>query len=266
MTEQPGSLIGPDDPAPFQWHNLSGGASVLVVCDHAGRAIPKSLRQLGLKDSDLEKHIAWDIGTDLLGPKLAEALDAPAILASYSRLVVDLNRGLDDPTVFIQNSDGVAIPGNLKMEAQDRASRITLLYESYHRAVEDKLNEFTNSGTTPAIVSVHSFTPRMQDFERPWEIGILWDRDPRIAQPLIKKLESLGLCVGDNQPYSGKAPHDYTIDHHAERCGFPNVSLEIRQDLVSEPRQVSKWVGVLKDTLGEILKDPKLFQRLPDSH
>ena len=259
-------LIGPDDPAPFEWHNLDGTATVLVVCDHAGRAVPKSLDRLGLEDWAMEKHIAWDIGTDLLGRGLAEALNAPAILASYSRLVVDLNRRLDDPTAFIENSDGVAIPGNQQMQPGDKESRTRMLYNTYHHAIEAKLNEFRANGTTPAVVSVHSFTPRMQDFDRPWEIGVLWDQDSRIAQPLIEKLEAHGLCVGDNQPYSGKDPHDYTIDYHAERTGLPNVSLEIRQDLTREPEQASQWIKILQQTLGEILKDSQLYQLLPGRH
>ncbi|MEM7282364.1 MAG: N-formylglutamate amidohydrolase [Pseudomonadota bacterium] len=258
------SLLGPHEPDPFSFYNETGSAPVLVVCDHASRAVPQCLNQLGLTDDVFEKHVAWDIGTNLLGPELADALQAPAILAGYSRLVVDLNRRLDDPTAFIEISDGIKIPGNVKLSKKQRQTRTEQLYHTYHGAIDTRLKRFLSENVIPVVISVHSFTPSLNAFERPWEIGVLWDRDPRIARPLINALDKQGYCVGDNQPYSGKDPHDYTIDHHAEAQGLPYVSLEIRQDLITDPRGASKWAAVLSGALKPILADSDLYKYRSD--
>ncbi len=258
-----GGLLGAADPAPFQRLNPAGTARCLVVADHAGNAVPAALNGLGLAPSMLERHIALDRGSRAVATGLAQRLDAPALLANYSRLVVDLNRQLDDPTAFIENSDGQPIPGNQTLDEAAKKQRQDAIYHPYHDAIDELADEFLARGTTPAIVSIHSFTPRLDGRDRPWHTGVLWDRDPRIARPLIERLRRRGdLVVGDNEPYSGRHAADYTIDHHAEARGLPNVSIEIRQDLLEDAAGVRRWVEILFEDLAPILADAALYRPL----
>lgn len=254
-------LIGPDDPPPFTVINQQGKASVLLVGDHASNAIPEKLNRLGLDRASLEKHIAYDIGTKKLLHHLSEHLDAPAVLAGYSRLLVDLNRSLEDASAMPEISDNTRIPGNQNMTREHRQQRIHSFYTPYRAAVDQMLNRFRHQGISPALISIHSFTPEMAGFSRPWHVGILWDKDPRIPVPLMKNLRAHpdGFHVGDNEPYSGKHPADYTIDHHAEAAGLPHVSIEIRQDLVNTEEGAERWASILDDALKDILADPELY-------
>ena len=255
------SLLGPADPPPYQIINQSGPVKCLVIADHAGNAVPASLRGLGLKESIFVKHFAVDIGTRATATLLAARLSAPLILANYSRLVIDLNRNLDDPTAFITSSDGVTIPGNQVLGAVEKQRRCDAIYRPYHDAVDEMINDFLRRGCVPAIISVHSFTPELDKQRRPWHIGVLWDKDTRIAFPLLAKLrQNPELIVGDNEPYSGRHTADYTIDHHAEDRDLANVSIELRQDLLGNKAAVDRWTTLLVDALSEILADDALYQ------
>lgn len=256
-------LIGPEDPPPFSIHNAEGDADVLVVCDHASRAIPAEMQQLGLDDWVLDQHVAWDIGSADVGKHLATALGAPAILCGYSRLLVDPNRQLYDSTAFVEVSDGIAIPGNLDLCDEDRDKRAKSFFEPYHEAIATKLTELSDRGVSPALISVHSCTPVFNEVIRPWHVGVLWDKDPRIAKPLLAGLAAAdGVCVGDNEPYSGAHPHDFTIDHHAESRGLPHVGMEVRQDLIDTPSGARKWAEVIAQALIPILEDRDLYRPL----
>jgi predicted N-formylglutamate amidohydrolase len=242
--------------------NPDGRAPALLVCDHASRAIPPHLARLGLAEAFTFEHMAWDIGAGPVACGLAAALDAPAVLAGWSRLVVDCNRRLDDPTAFLAISDGVPVPGNANLGEAERRWRIAHCYEPYHRAIEQQLLHRQQRGVHPALLAVHSFTPSLRDQagERPWHVGILWDKDERLARPMIERLRQLpGIVVGDNEPYSGRHPGDYTIDHHAEARGLAHVGIEIRQDLISDEAGVATWVGILAATLRPLLADPAGF-------
>ena len=256
------SLIGPGDPPPYQIINEQGTANVLVVCDHASNAIPASLDGLGLDSKALEQHIGYDIGAGKLAHHLSEHLDAPAVLAGYSRLVVDLNRSLEDPSVMPEVSDETPIPGNQSMSDAHRNQRIHDFYIPYRKAIDTMLHGFRTRDVVPAFVAIHSFTPEMAGFSRPWHIGILWDKDPRIPVPLMQNLRAHpnGFNVGNNEPYSGKHPADYTIDHHAEAAGIPHVSIEIRQDLVNTEEGAERWATILHEALREVLDDPALYK------
>ena len=221
---------------------------------------PKALKRLRLSEAASRLHIAWDIGAGELARSLSLALGAPAILAGYSRLVVDCNRRLDDPTSIVEESDGLPIPGNKSLSDADRKTRAASCYEPYHAAIAARLAEFRQAQVVPALIAVHSFTPVLGHERRPWPVGILWDQDPRIPQPLITRLRGQGFQVGDNQPYSGRHPADYTVDRHAEAAGLPHVCIEVRQDLLESPGGVEYWTGVLGDALATILKDEKLYQ------
>jgi len=255
------SLIGPEDPSPYTIVNAEGKSNVLLVCDHASNLIPGSLDNLGLGETSLQQHIAYDIGSRNLTRHLIEHLDAPAVLAGYSRLVVDLNRSLEDESLMPLVSDGTVILGNQKMSDAHRSQRIREFFTPYRQAIDGMLNGFRDRGITPAIIAIHSFTPQMLGHQRPWQVGVLWDKDPRIPVPLIRNLRSLpgGLQIGDNEPYSGKHPADYTIDHHAEANGLPHVSIEVRQDLVTSESGAEEWAGILHEALRDILADAGLY-------
>ena len=259
-------LIGPGDPPPFITYNDHGQAPVLLVADHASPFFPAAMNQLGLADWVLERHVAWDIGSDLLTHCLADALDAQAVLAGFSRLIVDPNRQLDDPTAFMQVSDGIAIPGNLDLDAEQKALRVQSFFRPYHGTIAAKLDRFQAQGIVPALISVHTCTPVFDRVVRPWHVGVMWDRDPRIAVPLMENLRSMaGVCIGDNEPYSGRHPHDFTIDFHAEPARLPHVGIEVRQDLVQDEPGAARWAAILAQALRPILSDPGLFTLLEES-
>jgi predicted N-formylglutamate amidohydrolase len=256
-------LIGPGEPEPVTILNEDGKARVLLVGDHVSNRIPRALHGLGLDDAVLEQHVAYDIGTRKLITHLSQHLDAPAVLAGYSRLVIDLNRSLEDPSVIPEVSDNIPIPGNQGLSRQARALRIHCFYTPYRVAIDTMLRRHRQRGRVPAFISIHSFTPRLSDRQhRPWHIGLMWDKDPRIPVPLMAALRAhpRGLNVGDNEPYSGKHPADYTIDHHAETAGLPHVSIETRQDLVDTEEGAEDWATMLDESLRDILADPDLYR------
>jgi predicted N-formylglutamate amidohydrolase len=195
--------------------------------------------------------------------RLASHFDAALVRASYSRLVIDTNRAPDDPTLCTPLGEGIAIPGNMDMTDADRAARRRAFYDPYHDAIEQRLTALRNQGVVPALIAIHSCTPVFDQVVRPWHIGILWDKDPRLAVPLLERLGAMAdLCVGDNEPYSGRDPHDYTMDHHGEAARIPHVSIEVRQDLIDTPEGASRWAGILAEALTPILADDALYSLL----
>lgn len=253
-------LLGPDDPAPVETLNSSSEVPCIISCDHASRAVPAVLEQLGLPPEAFDLHIASDLGAGELTRRVATRLGVAAVLCGYSRLVVDCNRYLDDQTAFRDVSDGHLIPGNRNLTQQDRDARTDSIRRPYHAEIAAQLAQRTSAEVAPGIISIHSFTPRMDGFERPWHIGVLWDKDPRFALPLLEYFASQpGLVVGDNEPYSGRHPADFTIDHHGERSGLPCVSLEIRQDLLATEAGIERWTGIIENGLRPLLAQPGLF-------
>ncbi len=250
-------LIGREDPAPFVVLEEHGTASALIVCDHASRAVPRALDCLGLPELPSWQHVAWDIGAGELSRGLAHELDAPAVLAGYSRLVVDCNRSPDDPEAFRVESDGCRIPRNQGITEYERRLRLASFFDPYHQCVDALLRGFRSRGVTPLLIAVHSFAPRLGDADedRPWHAGVLWDRDEANARRLLDALRAEpGLVVGDNQPYSGKHPANYTIDHHAKANGLPHVCIEVRQDLLQSPAGVERWVRRLARVLAPLIR------------
>ena len=171
------SLLQQGDPPPFTVVNGEGKAPVLMLCDHASKAVPQSLDQLGLSDWELSQHVGWDIGAAETAGHIARALDAPLVQSGYSRLVIDCNRRLDNPTSIPPISDKIAIPGNENLSVAERAERAEACFWPYHREVARRLDDFVQRGITPSIVIIHSFTPQMGGFKRPWHVGVLWDGD-----------------------------------------------------------------------------------------
>ena len=256
------TLLGPDDPAPFSVVNPQGRTDLLLFCDHAGRAFPARLGTLGLGPRELDQHIAWDIGIAGLGRRLSIALDAPLFLTAYSRLVIDCNRHLDDPTSIPQESDRTPIPGNRGLTQAERRQRQREIFAPYHEALAALLQARLAGGHVPVVVSLHSFTPVMNGFQRPWHVGVLWNRDARLPVPLMQRLtQEPDLVVGDNEPYSGRDGHGYTIKAHAEAQGLAHGLFEIRQDLIADAAGQERWADILHRVLRDVLGNPILHER-----
>jgi predicted N-formylglutamate amidohydrolase len=213
----------------------------LILCDHASNALPPSYGTLGLPPAELERHIAYDIGAATVSRTLAVRLRAPAVLAPFSRLLIDPNRGLDDPTLIMKLSDGAVVPGNLAVDAAERARRIERYYQPYHRTIAQWIDLALAAGRPPDLISVHSFTPFWKTAPRPWHVGVLWEGDRRLPAAVIAELAAdPELVVGDNEPYAGGLPGD-TMDTHAVDRGLRHALIEIRQDLIAVETDAVEW-------------------------
>ena len=238
--------------------DLDGGFLILV--DHASNHIPPEYRDLGLPKAELERHIAVDIGGAPLARLLAERFHAPALLTCFSRLLIDPNRGEDDPTLIMRLSDGAVVPGNARIDAVEAARRLERFYRPYHAALKSLLDSMLATGRVPAVLSIHSYTPIWKGARRPWHAGVLWDQDPRFAVPLIERLRAeQGLRVGDNEPYSGALKND-TMYRHCTLRGLPHALLEVRNDLIATPAGVLEWADRLEPILRDILTDEALHK------
>jgi predicted N-formylglutamate amidohydrolase len=247
------SLIGAGDPPPFEIVRPEGKAPILLVCDHASRTIPRALGDLGLDEAALRLHIAYDIGAAELTRKLAGRLDAQAVLAGYSRLLIDCNRQPGDPQSILEQSDGIVIPGNIGLGEADWVARAECIHWPYHHAIETAVAHLRRIGPEPVLLSIHTFTPTLGGRDRHWDLGVLWNRDPRLAVPLIDLLRRTpGLHVGDNQPYSGKEIA-YTINLHAGSAGLANAAIEVRQDHCETADEIDRWSELLGAALEQIL-------------
>jgi predicted N-formylglutamate amidohydrolase len=246
-------MIGHMNGPPFERLQPSrAGSELLFVCDHASNALPPAYGTLGLEPELFATHIASDIGAAAVTRALAADFGAGAILARWSRLLVDLNRGADDPTLVMKLSDGSIIPGNAGAGAAEIARRIELFHAPYHAAIGAEIAAMRAGGCTPVLVSMHSFTPVWKGRRRPWEVGILWDRDARLARPMIDELTRAGFVVGDNEPYSGELEND-CLYRHGTMPGLPHVLIEIRQDLLAGPGAAHAMAARLKPVIGKAL-------------
>jgi predicted N-formylglutamate amidohydrolase len=229
-------------------------ADILFVCDHASNAVPKSYGTLGLDEGQFAAHIAYDIGAAQVTRALAQAYGAPAVLARWSRLLIDLNRGADDPTLVMKLSDGRIVPGNRDAGAEEVEKRLTQFYRPYHSAIAEQIAAQRSAGMVPTIVSMHSFTPVWKGFKRPWEVGVLWDKDGRLAYPLMKALAKAGFTMGYNEPYKGELENDCMYVHGTGN-GLPHVLIEIRQDLIATREMAEAFAARLKPIIDEALQD-----------
>lgn len=235
-------------------------AGLVLLCDHAGNAMPPEYGTLGLPPEQLARHIAYDIGAAQVTRALAAALGVPAVMTRYSRLLIDPNRGNDDPTLIMRLSDGAVIPGNRRLDEAEREKRIRLYYQPYHRAVAAVIGQCIASGVTPSILSIHSFTESWKERSRPWHVGVLWDRDRRLAGPLLDAFYAEGdLIVGDNEPYSGQLEGD-CLWQHATCPGLANALIEVRQDLIRDAAGQAAWAKrlcrIVERILGATLDRP----------
>lgn len=231
---------------PFEYISGTAGG-LLLLCDHASRRLPAEFGDLGLGPESFATHIASDIGAAEVARAFAAYFRAPAILARWSRLLIDLNRGEDDPTLVMTLSDGSIVPGNRHADVADRTLRF---HRPYHLRVA---GEIARLGA-PALVSVHSFTPVWKGFARPWEVAVLWDKDARLARPLMEGLARAGFTVGDNEPYSGALEND-SLYRHGLMNGLPNALIEIRQDLVANGQAARAFAARLAPILADALRE-----------
>lgn len=249
-------LLSPGDPPPVRTINSDGRSPFLITADHAGKAIPASLESLGVSEDDLSRHIGWDIGVGPLGERLAQALDAVFIRQSYSRLVIDCNRGADAPDVIPPVSDGTPVPGNQALTEAERTARLQAIHEPYQQAIATELDRRARSEQPTVVVSLHSFTPQLlsRPGARPWHVGVLHDGgDTGFALRLLEVLRRAGdLVVGDNEPYR-MAGTGHTVPRHAFDRRLPYAELEIRQDLLLTAESQEEWSRRLSFALPEAL-------------
>lgn len=246
--------------APFVTIEGDAASGLLIVCDHAANALPAEYGDLGLPAEEFRRHIAYDPGAAAVTRAMARTLGAPAVLSTFSRLLIDANRGEDDPTLIMKLSDGAVVPGNAEVGAAERARRIRRFHVPYHAAIAATLERMRATGVTPAIFSVHSFTPVWRGIRRPWHAGVLWDLDPRFAVPLIEALRAeASLVVGDNEPYAGALRND-TMNRHATVAGLAHALIEVRQDLLADEAGVAAWSDRLSAIVGQLNRDPAMHE------
>ncbi len=246
-----GPLLGPGDPPPFSVHNERGKAPLLLLCDHASKVVPKALGDLGIPASELARHIGWDIGGLDAAIELSLALDAPLVASGYSRLVIDCNRWPGGEGSTPEVSDNTPVPANVALTKEQVDARAEACFWPYHREVARQLDRMTAGGRHICLLVMHSFTPVMAGFVRPWHVGVLWNDDPRLPHPLLDELRrDPSLVVGDNEPYSARDPYEYTLAAHAKPRAIPYCSLEVRQDLIDTPAEARAWGRRLAAPIG----------------
>jgi predicted N-formylglutamate amidohydrolase len=250
MTGETVALLAPDEPPAVIEYRADGQSPFLLVCDHAGRRIPRRLQNLGLAQADVARHIAWDIGIAGVGRQLADRLDACLIMQPYSRLVIDCNRPPGTPESIARTSEGTSIPGNEKMSAGEAALRAREIFDPYHRVIAQHLDARKKAKRPVTLISLHSFTPVYAGIARVWQAGVLYNRSNTLAHALRDLLRAPGdLTVGDNEPYTVDDETDYTVPVHGEQRGIPHVAIEIRQDLIGDENGQRSWADRLAQLL-----------------
>jgi len=234
---------------------------LILLADHATNRLPEKYGTLGLAPEAFTRHIAYDIGVEPLTRALATRLGAPAVMSCFSRLLIDPNRGEDDPTLVMKISDGAIVPGNYPVSPEEWDARLHHYHRPYHGAIAGMIAAVENAtGHAPLIMSLHSFTPFWKTYARPWHAGVLWDSDPRAAQALIHALAALpGLVTGDNEPYDGALRGD-TMYRHCMKKGIPHALLEVRQDLIADEGGVAEWADHLVPIFERLNADPALHR------
>ncbi|MBK8254705.1 MAG: N-formylglutamate amidohydrolase [Polyangiaceae bacterium] len=250
------------EPPPFEIVCPEGGSRIVLVCDHASHRLPEAVGTLGISQADLVSHIGWDIGAARVARLLSESLNAPLVLSGYSRLVVDCNRPTHVPSAFPETSGGVTVPGNQALTVEQKQLRVNTFHTPYHQAIERTLVEQAKrlAPVKPILLAVHSFTPELLGQKRPWNIGLLYGSDGRLAHRFLAKLQRDPLLtVGDNLPYHVSETTDYTIPVHGIQKGILHTALEIRQNGIDTDAGVIEWAarigGICKEILNELGKN-----------
>lgn len=238
---------------PVRVFNRNAAGPFVLVCDHASNRIPPEFGSLGLAESELTRHIAWDPGAAPVARIMAGRLDAVLVESTISRLIVDCNRPLDAPDLMPSVSETTEIPANRSVPADERARRIALAHAPFHDAIEAILTGRQAEGRPTVIVSVHSFTPVYRGVPRPWHVGIIHDDDERLSAPMIGALSAIeGVVVGDNEPYAPSDRVYYTVERHARSRGLACAMIEIRNDEVGDEAGQDLWADRLATILSGI--------------
>jgi predicted N-formylglutamate amidohydrolase len=256
MNEMTDSLLAVDEPAPFTAYNERGSSPFLFVADHASNSIPRSLGRLGVPETELKRHIAWDIGIAAVCRLVTDILDATLVQQNYSRLVIDCNRPPGSETSIPTISELTPIPGNISLGEGQKAARVREIFRPYHDRIEAELDQRRQSGRPVALIAMHSFTPVFKVHIRPWHAGVLCNRDSRFADILMALLKrEKGLVIGDNEPYSVTDESDYTIPVHGEQRGLHHVAIEVRQDLIADSVGQQAWGTLLARLLPDAYRE-----------
>lgn len=246
-------LLGEGDIPPVHEVNAEGTSPFLLTADHYGRILPRALGDLGVAESELARHIAWDIGIAGVAERLAKMLDAHLIAQRYSRLVIDCNRSPGLASSIPVISEATAIPRHEGISEGERAARRREIFEPYHHRIDAVIDRRLHDKRATVLVSLHSFTPVYAGIARPWHVGALYNRDRVLPKLLLKHLRAEGdLVVGDNEPYAVSDLSDYTIPVHGEARGLVNTGIEIRQDLIADQSGQQQWAERLARILAEI--------------
>jgi predicted N-formylglutamate amidohydrolase len=257
MDDAPSSLLAADEPQPVTVTNEGGRSPFVIVADHAGKYLPRRLQKLRLEEAECERHIAWDIGVGAVCCLIGDALSAVVIRQNYSRLVIDCNRVPGSVTSIVELSELTTVPGNIGLSKAQIEARVREIFQPYHDEIAGELDRRRQTGRLTALIAVHSFTPVFKGSVRPWQVGVLYNRDPRFANILLDVLRcQQDLVVGDNEPYSVTDASDYTIPIHGEQRGLHHVAIEIRQDLITDEAGQRSWAGLFARLL------PQAYQRL----
>lgn len=247
-------LLTAGEPPALTVEQADGSSDFLLTCDHASRRIPAALGTLGLSETELSTHVAWDIGAANVARRLAELLNATLVLQNYSRVVIDCNRPCSSPASIPVQSERVRISGNENLRPVEVAARRAEIFAPYHDGLRNILDQRASAGRKTLLVAVHSFTPTYHGVVRPWHVGIMHRRDEHLAPTLFKLLcQNAGLRVGDNEPYAITDDSDYSLPVHGEGRGLPHVGIEIRQDLVGDEAGQNSWA----DRLARLLEQSR---------
>jgi predicted N-formylglutamate amidohydrolase len=239
---------------PYRLVNEAGQAPLVIICDHASNRVPAGYGDLGLPAAAFERHIAWDIGAAAVSELLARRFNAPAILSTVTRLLIDCNRQLEDPALTPAVSDGTEIPANRDLSRDERAKRWRTYHQPYHATIAQAIDRQLASGHEPVVLSIHSMTPATRGTARPWQIAVCWDGDQRLSTPMLAALRAFpGITVGDNVPYRLDPAEDYSVPFHAARRGMKHLQVEFRQDEIADAAGQRRWANLFGDCLEQVL-------------
>lgn len=239
---------------PYRLVNEAGPAPLVIICDHASNRVPDGYGDLGLPAAAFERHIAWDIGAAGVSEILARRFNAPAILSTVTRLLIDCNRRLEDPALTPAVSDGTAIPANRDLPPEERAKRWRSYHQPYHAAIAQAIDRKLAGGQEPVVLSIHSMTPSLHGRARPWQIAVCWDGDQRLSAPMLEALRACsGIVVGDNEPYRLDPAEDYSVPVHAASRGLKHLQIEFRQDEVADTAGQKRWADLFAGCLERVL-------------
>jgi predicted N-formylglutamate amidohydrolase len=243
MTDLPYRLLNEDGPAPL-----------VLICDHASNRVPAGYGDLGLPPEEFERHIAWDIGAAAISEILARRFNAPAVLSTVTRLLIDCNRQFEDPNLTPTVSDGTEIPANRGLSDGEREKRWRIFHQPYHAVIARTIDGKLASGRQPVVLSIHSMTATMRGTVRPWQIAVCWDTDQRLSLPMLDALRAhAGIVIGDNEPYNLDPNEDYSVPIHATRRGLKHLQIEFRQDEVADQAGQQRWAQLFGDCLEQVL-------------